>query len=206
MKVLLHSCCAPCTTFPLYLLRSLGHTVDGVFHNPNIHPPAERDKRLSVYTDFAGSECLNVRTIKVDGTAQAQAPCLNTLAADAPAPDPPHQEWLRSISSNLNRPARCRLCYLHRLLPVAELARQEGYDCFTTSLLLSIYQDHGGIVEAAEEASSEAAVPFLYMDFRVGYRRSREISRGRHLYMQKYCGCEFSAGEGPGPGAAVLRR
>ncbi|MEX0974247.1 MAG: epoxyqueuosine reductase QueH [Bacillota bacterium] len=170
MRILMHSCCAPCTTFPLFLLRAEGYSVDGVFLNPNIHPDAERDKRWSVYRDFARSERFSVRRL-----------------------DSSHEQWLSSVSLDLKKPGRCRLCYENRLFPVARLASEEGYDCFTTSLLLSIYQDHKGIVAAAEAASREAGVPFLYRDFRVGYRRSREMARGRHLYMQKYCGCEFSA-------------
>ncbi len=116
--------------------------------------------------------------------------------------DEEHNRWLAHVSTDLAKPGRCRLCYAHRLLPIARMAKEKGYDCFTTSLLLSIYQDHEGIVSAGEEAASQAGVGFLNMDFRVGYRRSREMARGRHLYMQKYCGCEFSYApmtmEGPG--------
>lgn len=179
MRVLLHSCCAPCTTFPLFLLRAEGHRVDGVFFNPNVHPDAEVARRLAVYLDFAGEENLTVR--RVDAT-DAVCPGGGT-----------HIAWRGAVASDLTKPGRCRLCYAHRLGAVARLARDEGYDCFTTSLLLSIYQDHEGVAAAGNEASRESGVPFLYRDFRPGYRRSREIARGRHMYMQKYCGCEFSA-------------
>lgn len=170
MRVLLHSCCAPCTTFPFFLLRAEGCSVDGVFLNPNVHPDAEREKRWEVYRQFGESERFPVRKLDV-----------------------PHEEWLSSVEADLSRPGRCRRCYRTRLFPVAGLAREEGYDCFTTSLLLSIYQDHEGVREAGREASEAFGVPFIYRDFRVGYKRSREIARGRHMYMQKYCGCEFSA-------------
>jgi predicted adenine nucleotide alpha hydrolase (AANH) superfamily ATPase len=143
--------------------------VDGVFLNPNIHPDDEREKRWSAYRDFGMAEHFDVRRLGV-----------------------PHEKWLGDVSADLEKPGRCRLCYAGRLIPVARLAREEGYDCFTTSLLLSIYQDHHGIAAAGEEASRQTGVPFLYRDFRVGYRRSREMARGRHIYMQKYCGCEFS--------------
>lgn len=190
----MHSCCAPCTTFPLFLLRAEGYRVDGVFLNPNIHPEAERDKRLAVYLDFARAQHLSLRQIGMDAP-QAEAPTATTPHNQTPRDQTLHDRWLASVSADLHKPGRCRLCYMHRLRPVARLAREDGYDFFTTSLLLSIYQDHEGIVLAAEEASREAGVPFLYRDFRVGYRRSREIARGRHMYMQKFCGCEFSARE-----------
>lgn len=194
MKVFLHSCCAPCTTYPLFLLRSLGHSVDGVFHNPNIYPRDERERRLAAYMDFAAGENLTVLTL---GLKDAKDPPEGALGGDAPVfsdvgKDAEHEGWMARVSRDLAKPGRCRLCYLHRLLPVAYLAKEAGYDAFTTSLLLSIYQDHEGIAEAGEEAARQAGVPFLYHDFRVGYRRSREMARGRHLYMQKYCGCEFS--------------
>lgn len=172
MRILMHSCCAPCTTFPLFLLRSEGHVVDGVFLNSNISPDEENEKRWKTYEEFARSERFPVRRVDIA-----------------------HEEWLQAVSSDLSRPGRCRACYRSRLAPVAAMAREGGYDCFTTSLLISPYQDHEGIVEEAAEASRLHQVPFLNRDFRVGYRRSREMARGRHLYMQKYCGCEFSARE-----------
>lgn len=146
--------------------------------------------------DFAASEDLKVLTLGQEESRTGAFPGEARAAGDTGedlGEDPAHEEWLSRVSEDLAKPGRCRLCYLHRLLPVARLAREAGYDCFTTSLLLSIYQDHQGIVEAGEEAARQAGVPFLYHDFRVGYRRSREMARGRHLYMQKYCGCEFSA-------------
>jgi len=174
------------------MLRSLGHSVHGVFYNPNIYPREERDRRLHAYMDFASGEGITVLTLE-EGEPCPGADRGGTESLSGAGEDPAHEEWLSRVREDLAKPGRCRLCYLHRLLPVARLANEKGYDCFTTSLLLSIYQDHQGIVEAGEEAARQAGIPFLYHDFRVGYRRSREMARGRHLYMQKYCGCEFSA-------------
>ena len=95
------------------------------------------------------------------------------------------------------KPRRCLICYRTRLQETARIARQEGFRFFTSSLLLSIYQDHEGIVREGLEASRRHSLEFLYLDFRKGYRRSREMARGKHLYMQKYCGCEFSHGGEP---------
>lgn len=172
MKILLHMCCAPCATFPVFLLRAEGYEVDGLFLNPNIDPQEETARRWAACVDFGEAEEFRVRKV-----------------------DAPHDSWLSAVCRDLTKPARCRACYAHRLLPAARLAAEEGYDAFTTSLLVSVYQDHEGVAAACREASSEAGIPFLYRDFRVGYRRSREMARGRHLYMQKYCGCEFSASE-----------
>ena len=172
MRVLLHSCCGPCSTFPLGLLRSLGHQVDGVFVNPNIYPDSELEKRWETYRHFAEQQDLAVRRLDI-----------------------PHRDWASFVARDPAKPGRCRLCYEFRLGTVAALAKSEGYDCFTTTLLVSVYQDHEGVGEAGLSAAKAHGVPFMYQDFRVGYRRSREMARGQHLYMQKYCGCEFSLSE-----------
>lgn len=173
MKVLLHSCCAPCATYPLHLLRCGGHLVQGVFINPNIYPEGEEAKRWDVYRDWAGTADLTV------------------VRADVS-----HREWLDAVSGGLEKPGRCFLCYRFRMRKAAAAAKAEGFDCFTTTLLISPYQDHDAVIRAMEEASDAEGVPYLYQDFRPGYRRSREMARGAHLYMQKYCGCEFSLREG----------
>ncbi|HHW17671.1 MAG TPA: epoxyqueuosine reductase QueH [Firmicutes bacterium] len=171
MRVLLHSCCAPCSTFPSSILLAEGFRVDGLFFNPNIYPAEEEEKRWETYRRWAGEAGIEVRRIQW-----------------------PHERWLSGVSSDLTKPGRCRECYRLRLIEVARLAREGGYDFFTTTLLVSPYQDHGGVVLALKKASEESGVPYLYRDFRVGYRRSREMARGSHLYMQTYCGCEFSLG------------
>jgi hypothetical protein len=153
-------------------MRAEGLRVDGVFLNPNVHPAPELEKRWDTYRDFAQAERFAVRRV-----------------------DAAHEDWMSSVSADLSKPGRCRLCYRNRLFPVAKMAREGGYDCFTTSLLLSVYQDHEGVAEAGRDAADAFGVLFLYRDFRVGYKRSREIARGRQMYVQRYCGCEFSARE-----------
>jgi predicted adenine nucleotide alpha hydrolase (AANH) superfamily ATPase len=167
----MHSCCAPCSTFPLSLMRSMGYSVSSLFVNPNIYRPEESEKRWLALEEFASREKMPVRKVEVG-----------------------HDKWLEAVSHDLKKPVRCLKCYRVRLDETARIAREEGFPFFTTSLLLSVYQDHEGILREAKEAAREHSVEFLYMDFRKGYRRSREMARGTHLYMQKYCGCEFSLG------------
>jgi predicted adenine nucleotide alpha hydrolase (AANH) superfamily ATPase len=165
----MHSCCAPCSTFSLALMRSMGYSVSALFVNPNIYPEHEGEKRWLTLWEFASLEGMPVCRVEVG-----------------------HEKWLETVSADLAKPGRCVLCYRTRLDETARRARDEGFQYFTTSLLLSIYQDHDAIVREAREASRRHSVEFLYFDFRKGYRRSREMARGKHLYMQKYCGCEFS--------------
>jgi hypothetical protein len=82
-----------------------------------------------------------------------------------------------------------------RLYPTAQLAKELGADAFTTTLLISPYQNHDLLVRVAEEAAQAAGVQFAYYDFRPGYRESVRLSREMGLYRQPYCGCIFSEEE-----------
>lgn len=106
----------------------------------------------------------------------------------------PHEDWLEAVSDDLNKPRRCRMCYYMRLKQTARLAKEEGYSGFSTTLLVSPYQDHHAILEVMKKVAGEYAIPYVYRDLRRGYLRSRQMARGSHMYMQKYCGCEFSIG------------
>ena len=75
---------------------------------------------------------------------------------------------------------------------VAKYAKDNGYDAFSTTLLVSIYQNHEAIIEIANEMAEKYGVKFLYRDFRVGFREGQAKARELGLYMQKYCGCVFS--------------
>lgn len=141
--------------------------VDGLFFNPNIYPDEEGEKRWLTYQQWANQAGLRTRRIEM-----------------------PYEQWVKAVS----KPGQCRQCYYVRLERTAQIAKAEGYDGFSTTLLVSPYQDHQGILIAMERASREHNIPYVYRDLRPGYRRSRQIARGNHMYMQKYCGCEFSMG------------
>ena len=90
------------------------------------------------------------------------------------------------------RPRRCASCYFLRLSRTALRAREQGFDRFTTTLLVSPHQNHELVREAAERAAALTGVEFLYRDFRPLHERSHEMARRRRLYLQQYCGCCFS--------------
>ncbi len=175
MKILLHACCGPCATFPWSILKSQGHTVHGVFFNPNLYPRDEHEKRWEVFRDWAKGVSLPVSRI-----------------------DAPHTEWLDSLGGNLAKPERCLACYKMRLRAVAKMAKACGCDGFSTTLFVSPYQHHDGLKDVAENVAREFGVALVYRDYRPGYRRGKEMARGRHMYMQRYCGCEFSLGDDAG--------
>ena len=83
-------------------------------------------------------------------------------------------------------------CYRIRLEQAAKYAKENGYDAFTTTLLVSPYQDHETLQKVGEEMAEKYDIEFLYRDFRPGFREGQNEARELGLYMQKYCGCVFS--------------
>ncbi len=170
MKVLLHVCCGPCAIYPLEWLRSAGHEVTGVFYNPNIHPFKEFARRFETAVQWAKSVELSLTLDDAYGL----------------------EEFITLVKDDMKMPKRCVLCYRIRLRNVAQQAKNGGYDAFSTSLLVSPYQQHELIREIAEEVAAETGVAFLYHDYREGWKRGVERSREMELYRQPYCGCIFS--------------
>lgn len=171
MKVFLHICCAPCTIYPLKVLRGEGHEVKGFFYNPNIHPYTEFVKRKEALTNFSQVSLL---------------PVIMDEGYDL-------EEFLRAALP-LGKD-RCLACYRMRLARSFEKAVEEKAEAVTTTLLYSRYQRHETIAAIAEELSAKYRMPFLYEDFREGWKEGQDESRRLGLYRQKYCGCIFSEKE-----------
>lgn len=189
-RILIHSCCAPCSTGPVPSLQAQGFEVCTFFFNPNIHPYSEFRNRLISMQQF-------VRNRGITGFFYTGYPLEKFL------------------SMQLSRPeSRCAGCYELRLTATADRARQEGIRLFSTTLLVSPYQKHDMIAEIGESVCRATGVKFLYSDWRPMWRQTRLVSREEGLYLQKYCGCVFSekerymdgrrsrAGRGPGGGSA----
>lgn len=171
MNVLLHTCCGPCTIYPLRRLRERGHRVTGFFYNPNIHPYLEYRRRLETLARYAG---------------EVDLPMVWRDSYDL-------EQYLRAALADPGN--RCRACYRLRLAAVAAEARRQGLGAFTTTLLVSPYQKHELIREIGEEMAAGAGLDFLYEDFRPGWRKAMEEARALDLYRQPYCGCIFSEKE-----------
>jgi len=168
MRVLLHACCGPCAVYPVDQLRAEGHDLRLYFHNPNVQPYQEFERRREAARLLAERRGL---PITIDDYY-----------------DP--ETWLRMTA--FRESSRCRFCYQERLAAAAAVARRGGFDAFTSSILYSKQQKHELARELAEAAGEEAGVPFLYRDFRVGWKAGIEESKRLGLYRQQYCGCIFS--------------
>ncbi len=171
MKLLLHICCANCAIYPVEVLRNRGEEVVGFFFNPNIHPYQEYQKRLESLRRYA--EETGLEMIYRDEYLL--------------------EDFLKSVSQDPER--RCSYCYSLRLEATARVARERGFDQFSTTLLQSTHQNHSLIHETGDRMAREFGVPFYYEDFRPGWRRGVEVSKKMGLYRQPYCGCIYSEKE-----------
>ena len=171
MNILLHVCCAPCTVFPLRVLREQGYSVTGYFYNPNIHPYTEFRRRLTTLRDFAALEEFPVTIEERYGLT----------------------DYMRQVVFQEDR--RCATCYTMRLEQAARLAAEKRLEAFTTTLLYSRYQNHALIRETGETLARKYGVAFHYEDFRSGWQEGIDQSIALGLYRQPYCGCIYSEQE-----------
>lgn len=168
MNVLLHVCCGPCALYPLRVLREAGHLVTGFFYNHNIHPFQEYERRLSA------------------ARLMAEQMQMQLLVRD----DYDLEGFLANVAAAPGE--RCGYCYASRLRVSAQVAAEQDFQAFTSSLLYSRYQRHDDIRTAGEQAGLEHGIPFLYQDFRPGWQEGIRISKELGLYRQQYCGCVYS--------------
>ena len=169
MKLLMHVCCAPCSVYPVEVLRKEEIEPTLYWYNPNIHPYTEYKARRDALTQYANIENLDV------------------IFEDEYGLD----NFCKEAVKDLN--GRCvNYCYPVRLRKTFEYAKENGYDAVTTTLLYSIYQKHDYIKKLCEDLSKEFNIGFLYKDFRVGFWEGHDKAKDLGLYMQKYCGCIFS--------------
>ena len=171
MKTLMHICCAPCANRPVDALRQEGVGVTGFWFNPNIHPYTEYQARKQTLEQYAKDVELKL----VIGGSYDLRP------------------FVRNVADHID--TRCGYCYRVRLEETARYAAENGFDSFTTSLLISPYQNHEMIAAVGRAMGEKYAVDFLYRDFRPMFRDGQEYAREHGFYMQKYCGCIFSEEE-----------
>ena len=179
-SLFLHSCCAPCSSYVLeYLSKYFDITV--FYYNPNIYPEEEYRKRVQEITRLVNSMEFEHPVKLIEGRY-----------------DP--QEFFRMAKGLKDIPEggeRCFRCYRQRMEEAARLAKEGGYDYFTTTLSISPLKNAARINEIGEELAEIYHVTHLPSDFKKknGYKRSIELSHEYDLYRQNYCGCIYSRRE-----------
>ena len=168
MPTLLHICCAPCSVACVKTLREEGMEPVGFWYNPNIHPFLEYKARRDTLRQYARDVGLELREEDFYGLRQFTA----AVAHD---------------SDN-----RCGYCYSCRMEVTARYAAEHGFDRFSTTLLVSPYQNRELLCAAGTGMGEKYGVEFVPYDFRPRFKEGQEEARALGLYMQKYCGCVYS--------------
>lgn len=177
-RVLLHSCCGPCSSYVLKYLEPY-FAVTVLYYNPSIYPEEEylhrkrEQQRLILEMNVAGSD---IRFLEADYR---------------------HESFLELVKGHESDPEggeRCHICYEQRLRAAAKEAAKGGYDWFCSTLSVSPYKNAPLLNEIGSALGAEYGVPYLPSDFKKkeGYKRSIELAKEYELYRQCYCGCEFS--------------
>ena len=179
MKILFHACCAPCSSSCIEGLREKEFldknlSIKFFWFNHNIHPLTEYNQRRDSLIAMANAQHIELLSIDEYGL----------------------DEFMHGLEQE---PVRCTACYRKRLERTALKAKEQGFDAFSTTLLTSPYQKHDLIKQIGEECAMQFDIKFFYMDFRPWFRSGQKKAREAGSYMQKYCGCVFSA-----PGAGLL--
>ena len=168
MKLLLHTCCAPCSVYCVKHLRAEGVEPVSYWYNPNIHPFTEYRMRKNTLVDYAKRIGLELVVEDEYGL----------------------RPFVQAVCGDIDH--RCGHCYQCRLEKTAQYAAAHGFDAFCTTLTVSPYQNTPLIFETGARLAKEYGVEFKPYDFSPGYREGQDEARALGLYMQKYCGCIFS--------------
>jgi predicted adenine nucleotide alpha hydrolase (AANH) superfamily ATPase len=187
-SLLLHACCAPCSSAVLEVLTPL-FTISLYYYNPNIHPESEYHRRLDELRMFVSQFPPASDVALIEENYNQEEYYTQTNVREQP-----------NLQTEAERGERCFRCYHFRLKKAFDYAIQHKFDFVTTTLSLSPHKDSekintiGRILETTERLDAGPFPAFLYADFKKkdGYKRSLVLSAQYNLYRQDYCGCEFS--------------
>lgn len=176
-SLLLHSCCAPCSSYVLeYLSQFMKITV--FYYNPNIYPPKEYAMRTEEQQRLISSLPARYPISFLEGRYVPEE----------------FYEAVQGLEKEPEGGERCKVCFRLRLAEAAKAAKELGCDYVTTTLSISPMKDAELLNAIGAEEAQKLGLLYLYSDFKKknGYRRSVELSKEYGLYRQDYCGCVFS--------------
>lgn len=176
-SLLLHSCCAPCSSYVLEYLSNYFY-ITVFYYNPNIYPESEYTKRILEQQTLIGKMKGKYPVSFIAGNYDKDR----------------FYEMAEGLEDIKEGGARCLKCYELRLRETARIAEEGGFEYFTTTLSISPLKNAARLNEIGIRLEKEYQVRYLPSDFKKknGYKRSIELSKEFGLYRQDYCGCEFS--------------
>jgi len=175
-KLLLHVCCAPCSSYVLtYLSDYFDITV--LYYNPNISPIEEYQKRLN-------EEKRLIKELNKD----------NIHIMECNYENEEFEEIAKGLENVEEGGIRCRKCYNLRIEKTAQIAKEKNFDYFTTTLTISPLKNSQVLNQIGRELEEKYKIKYLYSDFKKkeGYKTSIILSKKYNLYRQNYCGCKYS--------------
>lgn len=179
-KLLIHSCCAPCSSYVLeYLTKYFSITI--FYYNPNIYPEEEYRRRVEEQIQLIRSMPLPSKVQFIPGEYRPEV----------------YYQKIKGLEKEPEGGERCFSCYELRLREAAKQAKDGGFDYFTTTLSISPHKNAEKLNEIGQSLAAEYGVKYLPSDFKKnnGYKRSIELSKEYDLYRQDYCGCIYSRQE-----------
>lgn len=185
LKLLLHSCCGPCSTAVIEKLAESGNYDITVYYaNSNITDGAEYELRKSEEIKFINAYSKD-KNLKIDFIEGDYDPRI-------------FFELTKGYENVPEGGLRCSICFSMRLEETAAYAKNHGFDCFDTTLTVSPYKNYDVISQIAKQLSEKYGVDYLFGNYKKkdGYKRSIELSKQYDLYRQHYCGCVFSKRDG----------
>ncbi len=176
-SLLLHSCCAPCSSYVLEYLSS-HFRITVFYYNPNIYPSEEYEFRAAEQARFIGELPVKYPVSYIEGAYETDR----------------FYDLAKGLEDAPERGERCHKCYRLRLEETAKLAAEKHFDYFTTTLSISPMKDADVLNAIGGELASQYGVKYLFSDFKKknGYLRSTELSKEYGMYRQNYCGCVYS--------------
>lgn len=169
MEILLHTCCAPCLIYPLERLIDKGFKVRAFYYNPNIHPFSEYNRRKEAFVVLS-----------------------KELQLEVQCPEYRPSDFFQAVNSKEGAPQRCAICWSLRLRKTAMQAKDDGFQAFSSTLLVSPYQDQELLKQLGSQIAKDTGIVFYYEDFRPGFKKAHIDAKSKGIYCQKYCGCIYS--------------
>ncbi len=173
-KILLHTCCAICSAYPVSYLKDAGYDVVAYFYNPNIHPTEEYEKRLLAQRTL----CKHFGIDLIEETYEPEI----------------YFDYVKGFETEPEKGLRCDKCFELRLEKTAQKAKELGIDNFTTSIVISPHKNFQKLSQIGEILAQKYELNFEAIDFKKkdGFLKTNQISKSLNLYRQNYCGCKFS--------------
>lgn len=173
-KIILHSCCAICSGYPVTFLKDAGYQVFVYFYNPNIFPETEYFKRLEAQRKLCGY--FNVELFEESYNPQD------------------FYNAAKGFESEPEKGLRCDKCFELRLRKTAQFAKMKGIKNFTTSIVISPHKNFSKLTQIGQKIAYEYGLKYIEEDFKKkdGFLKTNKIAKQLELYRQNYCGCQFS--------------